>query len=310
MSRVFDALQEAARHRGPNGAPAEAVWTELGINPAAAPVQKVTRVEKEITTIRPSEATAAVAPEEVLEAIPVTPEIDVAMPEQATPDLATSKILLDKRARLIPHTTDQIVVERYRMLRTKILQEREKKFFRSLVVTSASPQEGKTVTVLNLALSFAALPSFRVLVIDGDMRKGSLGDWLGIDREQVGLSNLIEGSARLDQVLLKSEELSFHIIPRGNAQICDLQPAHFEQYFRQLSAQYDLVLVDTPPVNLITDVQIMAASCDAILLIARAFSTTSKSLEEAVDKLQSFRVIGTVLNAGTPRRSRKYQGYY
>ena len=78
------------------------------------------------------------------------------------------------------------MVERYRMLRTKILQEREKKFFRSLVVTSASPQEGKTVTVLNLALSFAALPSFRVLVIDGDMRKGSLGDWLGIDREQTG----------------------------------------------------------------------------------------------------------------------------
>ena len=80
--------------------------------------------------------------------------------------------------------------------------------------------------------------------------------------------------------------------------------------FDNLPEQYDLVLVDTPPVNLITDVQIMAASCDAILMIARAFSTTSKSLEEAVDKLQSFRMIGTVLNAGTPRRSRKYQGYY
>ena len=309
MSRVFDALQEAARHRGPNGAPTEAVWTELGVNPAAAPVQKVQRVEKEITAIRPPESTATVATEEILEAVEVTPEMKVATPEHASPDQA-AKIILDKRARLIPHTTDQIVVERYRMLRTKILQERETKFFRSLVVTSASPQEGKTVTVLNLALSFAALPSFRVLVIDGDMRKGSLGDWLGIDREQPGLSNLIDGSARLDQVLLKSEELSFHIIPRGNAQICDLQPAHFEEYFRQLSAQYDLVLVDTPPVNVITDVQIMAASCDAILLIARAFSTTSKSLEEAVDKLQSFRLIGTVLNAGTARKTRKYQGYY
>jgi protein-tyrosine kinase len=310
MSRVFDALQEAARHRGPNGAPSEAVWTELGISPAPVPVQKVQRVDKEITAIRPSESTPAVATEEILEAVEVTPEIEVATPEQASPDLTAAKILLDKRARLIPHTTDQAVVEHYRMLRTKILQEREKKFFRSLVVTSASPQEGKTVTVLNLALSFAALPSFRVLVIDGDIRKGSLGDWLGIDRERPGLSNLIEGSARLDQVLLKSEELSFHVIPRGNAQICDLQPSHFDEYFRQLAEQYDLVLVDTPPVNLITDVQIMAASCDAVLLIARAFSTTSKSLEEAVDKLQSFRLIGTVLNAGTPRKSRKYQGYY
>jgi hypothetical protein len=260
MSRVFDALQEAARHRGPNGAPAEAVWTELGINPATVPVPKV---EKDITPIRASESTAAVAAEEILDALEVTPEVED-VPSASSADQTSAKILLDKRARLIPHTTDQIVVERYRMLRTKILQEREKKFC----------------------------------------------EWLGIDKDQVGLSNLIEGSARLDQVLLKSEELSFHIIPRGNAQICDLQTSQFDEYFRQVSEQYDLVLVDTPPVNLITDVQIMAASCDAVLLIARAFSTTSKSLEEAVDKLQSFRVIGSVLNAGTPRKSRKYQGYY
>src|ERR1700677_4304958 len=122
MSRVFDALQEAARHRGTNGTPVEAVWTELGIAPAAVPGVKV---EKEVPVVRASELTALVEAEEVLEAPP--------------------------RARLIPHTTDQIVVERYRMLRTKLLQEREKKFFRSLVITSASPQEGKTVTVLNLA---------------------------------------------------------------------------------------------------------------------------------------------------------------
>ena len=220
------------------------------------------------------------------------------------------RIHLDKHARLIPHTTDRIVVERYRMLRTKILQEREKKFFRSLVVTSANPQEGKTVTVLNLALSFAALPSFKVLVVDGDMRKGTLGDWLGVDRDRPGLSNLIEGSARLDQVLLKSDELALHVMPRGNAHICDLQSSQFDSYFRQMVGEYDLVLVDTPPVNVITDVQIMAASCDAILLIARAFSTTTKSLEEAVEKLHTFRLIGTVLNGGTARRSRKYQGYY
>ena len=100
------------------------------------------------------------------------------------------------------------------------------------------------------------------------------------------------------------------VIPRGNAQVPDLHPSHFSAYFRHLAEQFDLVLVDTPPVNVITDVQIMAASCDAVLLVARAFSTTTKSLEDAVDKLQSFRLIGTVLNAGTPRSSHKYQGYY
>jgi protein-tyrosine kinase len=306
MSRVFDAQQEAARRRGANGAPGEAVWRELGISPTAVP-----RVEKDGTTaIGASEAPAAVATGEVLEVRPATPDLDGTMPPLISLTGTSAKIVLDKKARLIPHTTDPTVVERYRMLRTKILQERENKFFRSLVITSASPQEGKTVTVLNLALSFAALPSFKVLVIDGDMRKGTLGDWLGIDSDHPGLSNLIEGSAQLEQVLLKSEELSMHVIPRGNAHICDLQPSQFNAYFRHLAEQFDLVLVDTPPVNLITDAQIMAASCDAILLIARAFSTTSRSLEEAVDKLQSFRLIGAVLNAGTSRRSHKYHGYY
>ena len=65
-----------------------------------------------------------------------------------------------------------------------------------------------------------------------------------------------------------------------------------------MTEQYDLVLVDTPPVNLIADVQLLAASCDAVLLIARAFSTTTKMFEKAVQELAPFRVIGTVLNAG------------
>jgi len=306
MSRVFDALQEAARRRVGNGTPGEAVWTELGIASETAPAVETSRM----TVVGAPEAPAPVAKREILEDLPPSPDLDyVAPPTISVPDTSAA-ILLDKRARLIPHTTDPIVVERYRMLRTKILQEREKKFFRSLVITSASPQEGKTVTALNLALSFAALPSFKVLVVDGDMRKGTLGDLLGIDRDRPGLSNLIEGSARMEQVLLKSEELSLHVIPRGNAPICDLQPSQFNAYFRHLTEQFDLVLVDSPPVNIITDVQIIAGSCDAVLLIARAFATTSKSLEEAVDKLQSFRLIGAVLNAGTPRRSHKYHGYY
>ncbi len=307
MSRVFDALQEAARLRAANGAPVEAVWKELGVSPPTAP-----EGEKDAPVV--ADVPESPATPEVGEIRAAAPDhngaIHIATPAPLSLDGTPARILLDKKARLIPHTADPVVVERYRMLRTKILQEREKKFFRSLVITSASPQEGKTVTVLNLALSFAALPSFKILVVDGDMRRGTLGNWLGIDSERPGLSNLIEGSAQLEQVLLKSDELSLHVIPRGNAVVSDLQPSHFSTYFRSLAEQFDLVLVDSPPVNLITDVQIMAASCDAVLLIARAFATTSKSLEEAVDKLQSFRIIGTVLNGGTPRRARGYHGYY
>ena len=75
--------------------------------------------------------------------------------------------------------------------------------------------------------------------------------------------------------------------------------------------RYDLVLVDSPPVNVVTDAQLMASGCDAVLLVGRAFSTTSNALEDAIRDLQQFRVIGTVLNgsAGIHPYGR-YRSYY
>lgn len=217
---------------------------------------------------------------------------------------------LDRNARLIPFAIDSSVVEHYRRLRTKILQQQEVKPFRTLVITSAGPQEGKTVTVMNLALSFSTLPAFRVLVIDGDMRRGTLGNWLGVNNDQAGLSNLLEGSARLEDVVLKSDRVPMHFMVRGNAKVQDLHPSHFSNHFQRLGEAYDMVLVDSPPVNLLVDVQMLAANTDAVLLVARAFSTSRKAFEKAVQELSPFRMVGAVLNAGVPPHSRRYRGYY
>jgi Mrp family chromosome partitioning ATPase len=70
-------------------------------------------------------------------------------------------------------------------------------------------------------------------------------------------------------------------------------------------------VVDSSPVNLITDAQLLAENCDAVLVVARAFSTTRKSLEQTVQELSAFRIIGTVLNGGTKAQLyRRYNGYY
>ena len=224
-----------------------------------------------------------------------------------------AKVTLDQKARLIPHMVDPAVVEYYRMLRTKIMQQQEKKTFRSLVVTSPAPQDGKTVTVLNLGLTFAMLESFKVLVIDGDLRRGSLGQWLGVG-SRPGLSNLIDGSARLEDVVLRSEEIPIKVIVRGNSKSPAaelLNSPQLADHFRKMAEHFDLVLVDSPPVNLVTDVQLLAGACDAVLLIARAFSTNRKALEKAVQDLAPFRVIGTALNAGaTVTGYRRYRSYY
>ena len=308
MSRLFDALKEATRFReNAPGTATEKVWEELGIHGVAG-VRAHSRENKPLEAESASPAAVLVesAPVASLRqevADPIAPEASVNVGHQAI-------AAIDKKARLIPNALDPIVVERYRMLRTKIMQEREQKPFKSLVIASANPQEGKTVTVFNLALSFAMLPSFRVLVVDGDMRRGTLGHWMGVDDNQLGLSNLLDGSAQLEDVVLRSPDLPMHFIVRGNSLVPDLQSYHFHSHFRKMAEQFDLVLVDSPPVNAITDVQLLAGSCDAVLLVARAFSTSRKSFEQAVQNLQRFRLIGSVLNAGSAQRAHSYDGYY
>jgi len=304
MSRLYQALKEATRFREASaGATGETVWEALGINGAEVP---------QIPDGAPADEAGIGNPVAVLtlEAAGVSPEeapVETTIHPAANGSLGISTpVALDRGARLLPNVVDPVVVERYRMLRTKIMQERESMPFRSLVVTSASPQEGKTVTVLNLAMSFAMLPSFKVLVVDGDLRRGTLGQWLGVDSNRPGLSNLIDGSAQLEDVVLHSDDLPMDFIVRGNSQVSDLHKSQFHSHFRKLVEQFDLVLVDSPPVNLVTDVQLWAASCDAVLLVARAFHTSHKALAEAVHNLQPFRVIGTVLNAGNSARYNKY----
>jgi capsular exopolysaccharide synthesis family protein len=304
MSRLYEALKEASRRRGGNSG-GKGLWDGMEIPPLDADQTL------QNDTPAPTNGHGEESPREAV----FTPETD-SIPRAVEEDELTvratgeSEANLDRNARLIPFAIDSTVVEHYRRLRTKILQQQEAKPFRTLVVTSAGPQEGKTVTVLNLGLSFSTLPSFRVLVVDGDMRRGTLGNWLGVSNDQPGLSNLLEGSARLEDVVLKSGQVPMHFMVRGSAKVQDMHPSHFSNHFQRLGEAFDLVLVDSPPANLLVDVQMLAANTDAVLLVARAFSTSRKAFEKAVQELTPFRMVGAVLNAGVPAHSRRYRGYY
>ncbi len=224
-----------------------------------------------------------------------------------------TEVTLNGKARLIPQALDHAVMEHYRKLRTKILQQQKIKPFRTLLVTSPSPQEGKTLTALNLGLSFAMLPSFKVLVVDGDLRRGGFGKLLGI-HDRPGFSNLIDGSAQLEDVVLKSDDFPLRFIVSGTSSVSPgelLQSDELRKQLRRMSEEFSLVLVDSPPVNLLTDAQLLAGSCDSVLLVTRAFRSKRKSLEKAVQDLTSCHVIGTVLNGGASAVAyRGHKQYY
>lgn len=219
---------------------------------------------------------------------------------------------LDSKIPVIPYALESSVVEHYRRLRTKLLQQSASKPYRSLLIASASPEEGKTLTVLNLALTYAMLPSFKVLVVDGDMRQGGLGKCLGLDGRP-GLGNLIDGSITERDAVLDCSEIGLHVVVRGTSRTPPgelLQSPQLQRLMRRWEEQFDLVLIDSPPLNLLTDAHLLAANIGAVLLIARAFVTRQKAFKKAVHDLSSCRVLGAVLNGDSGRLSYSAYGKY
>jgi capsular exopolysaccharide synthesis family protein len=310
MSRFFDALKEASRSRpNANGNAARDEWQAVETDAHELLNEAISSAAVTPSVLRPEPKRT----ETPVPALPHGGPVETATQQQNGAFSPTTRIALDPKARLIANTSDSVVGEYYRRLRTKIQQQQAAKSFRSLLVVSPSPQEGKTVTVLNLGLSFATLPAYKVLVVDGDLRRGNIGKLLGV-QDHPGLTNLLDGSARLEDAVLKCDDSPLHFVLRGNSKVPPAELLNSPQLGTQLrraSEQFDLVLVDSAPVNLITDTQLLAGSCDAVLLVARAFSTTRRSLELALQDLSQFRIIGAVLNGG-PRTKvyRGYKGYY
>ena len=319
MSRFFDALKEASRSRPTtNESPVQQDWDALasdGNDLLTEALASVAAPRTHLAEEREQAVTAELPHPDLTEILspPVNGMAHHPPEPQTAPTASDTRIVFDPKARLITNAANSVVAEYYRRLRTKILQQQAIKPFRSLLVASPSPQEGKTVTVLNLGLSFATLFSFKVLVVDGDLRRGNMGKLLGVEHHR-GLTDLLDGSAQLDDVLMKCDDISLCFMSRGESKVPPAELLHSPQLgkqLRRLSEQFDLVLVDSAPVNLITDTQLLAGSCDAVLMVARAFSTTRKSLELAIQDMSQFRIIGSVLNGG-PRTQvyRRYKGYY
>ncbi|OFW33774.1 MAG: hypothetical protein A3J28_04700 [Acidobacteria bacterium RIFCSPLOWO2_12_FULL_60_22] len=321
MSRFYDVLKQASRtlHTPQEKTGAE----ESGGLPAEVADMLATVSEPGSSQVADSPASllekqscATGSPEHwVADDIPQPADDAPSVPIPRNGSFGTSANLrLDHKARLLSNATDSMIVEHYRLLRTQVLQQQAAKMFRTLLVTSPGPGEGKTVTVLNLGLTFAMLPSFKVLVVEGDLRRGSMGKWFGINEDQPGLSNLVEGSVQLEEAVLKSGEIPFSFMVRGNSKLSAAELLHSPQLgtsLQEMATRYDLVIVDSPPANLVTDAQLLASACDAVLLVVRAFATSQKALEEATSKLLPFRVIGTVLNgASVIGPSYGYRGYY
>jgi len=211
-------------------------------------------------------------------------------------------------------TEDQAVSDRYRLLRTRVLQALKLQGQNTLGITSPGPKDGKSLTSINLSISIAREGSHKVVLVDADLRKPSVADDLGI-RVNKGLIDLLSGDVEFAQVLLETNIENLFVVP-GRREESDIAVPELlsSDRMRELVTQYRgqercVVIVDLPPVHLGDDVVALAPYLDGILLVVREGGTTINALKESVELLKDYTILGTVLNQSSERRP-TFDGYY
>lgn len=205
------------------------------------------------------------------------------------------------------------MAESYRALRTSLLLSNLGAPPKVIMVTSALPQEGKTTTSINCAVVLAQ-KGVRVLLIDADLRRPSIHKTLGMGPRS-GLSNVLTGSATLEQAITRSPILpNLSVLPAGTpppnpAEL--LASTNMRDVLEQLRGQFDHIVVDTPPTLSVTDAVVLSPRADAIVLVIRSGQTTKQALRRSRDILMQVnaKVSGVLLNA-VDLSSPDYYYYY
>lgn len=202
--------------------------------------------------------------------------------------------------------------EAYRTLRTNIRFALRGKGCTKFCITSSSRGDGKSITILNLAITFAETGQ-KVLLIDADMRRPALAR-LTVEKATPGLSNVLAGLVPEEKAIRKNIYPNLDILFSG-----DIPPNPSEllgsdrlvEMLEKLSKEYDYILVDTPPVNIVSDVCVVANVLDGVLLLARQGRSRKDSIRQAKERLEltGANILGCIFNGVTNEVRRTYNYY-
>lgn len=206
-------------------------------------------------------------------------------------------------------------VEAYKSLRTNLEFLSSAGNCKTILITSSVPEEGKTNVAVNLAMTIAASGK-RVVLVDCDLRKATISRYLPIPRNHAGLTNVItskdEGALAAALVRVKDSGitvLAAGTIPPNPTEL--LSAPMTEKIFASLQKAFDYVIVDTPPVSLVTDAAVLCRMADGVLLVVRPGVTTIQSAQLSKKNLEAVNahILGVVMNGYNGKQSGRRDGY-
>lgn len=324
MSRVHDALRKAAQEKDVLRTAARE--SDASRRPSQEQVQRPP-VQRPIanTEVPPAEDTS--------KPVAAVEEADVLAPEPALSRPVAASWLAEtaadlenlepfiQSARQVPYDPlpDALVVnpsrpreapaEEFRSLRTRLNHLQTLQPLHTLVVTSASPAEGKSFTASNLAVTQSQLAGKRVLLADFDFRRPTLDKIFRLPASP-GLTDYLMGKARVGEIITKIGDTNLYAMTAGEPVSNPLELLNLKEcgaLIDSLRNHFDWVILDSPPLLFAADGNLLATMCDGTILVVRMGTTTFDSVTRAMQSLCENNVLGVVVNGA--RRSELYSKY-
>jgi protein-tyrosine kinase len=204
-------------------------------------------------------------------------------------------------------------IDCYKMLRAQIMQHTKIRGWNTVMITSAVPGEGKTVTAINLAMTFAKAYDQTVLLVDCDLRQQKVYRYMGIDSNLGIVDHLVEGRP-LNEMIIWPGIAKMTLISGGrtvNESAELLGSARMKAMVEEMKARYTdrYILLDAPPILSGADALTLSSLADGLFMVVEASRTPLKEIQEALDLMPKDKFLGFVLNKHSGEKNSYYRYY-
>ena len=212
------------------------------------------------------------------------------------------------------HYPTSVLTEQYRMLCHNLKTQIDREGAKVILVSSSVHSEGKTVTATNLALALTEMGNAKVALVDADLRRGKIGDYLGLKKGTPGLSNFLSNGMAVKQAMIRNSVENLVIIPCGdltNNPSGLLDSQKFKTLIAELRTHFDYVIVDSPPIMAVADAGILGRDTDGLLMVIQSGRTPKSVIAHAniLFKQAGIKMLGYVLT-NVEFQSADYRYYY
>jgi capsular exopolysaccharide synthesis family protein len=318
VSRIFDALQRSESERSGDDSSALPQGPEL-----LRLAERRAAAKWDTDGFRSELDASSNGLEEVLEAIEVVPSSSApkqaptaaqVLPEAKRAEilgkLPTLPISLALQSRLVCLTNkEDPTAEAIRLLGVRLRDFRRIRPLKKVLITSTIPQEGKSTISANLACALALSADEKVLLVEGDLRRPSLPRIFGLGAT-LGIQECVKDEGRSLAGIYRLENAGVWILPAGETSgnpLELLQSHQLQSVMERLTAYFDWIIIDSPPVLPLADTSIWMRMADGILLVTRQGTTQKRQLQKGLEALDQKKLLGALLNGAV---ASTYSGYY